>query len=145
LDPFHVAVGVVVEHHDDRGDLVLHRGGELRRCEQEPAVARERYYDAVRCTRLRADRRGDTGAERAGEPGRQICARSAELIREVGDARHLRCVLYQDRIGGQRVANGCEIRQLGLEMGDVVEEVGSASTQLGAAVGSLDVAQPFEQ
>ena len=97
------------------------------------------------CTSLGADTGGDPGAERAGEAGRQERSWLTELVREMGDERHLRDVLDDDRVVGQRVADGGEVRQLRLEMGDVVEELGAARAELGTPVGPLQIGKPIDE
>ena len=69
----------------------------------------------------------------------------SELVCEVRNERHLRDVLDDDRVVGQGIANGRDVRQLRLEVGDVVEELGTARAELGSPVGSLQVAEPVDQ
>ena len=116
LDALDVAVGAVAEHDRDHADAVLRGRRHLHGGEQEAAVAADRHDRRVGLGDLDAERGGVAPAQRALVAGRQEGAR---LVGRLGEARgvaHLRQLIDQDAVLGQRLADGLEIGDLRREL-----------------------------
>ena len=70
LNAPHIAESAVVEHDGDQRNAVAHRRGKLCRGEKEAAIARNRHDRHVGPCMLRAERGGETPAERVLITGR---------------------------------------------------------------------------
>ena len=105
--------------------------------QQEAAVAADRHDRRVGPGDLGAERRGVTPAQRALVARREEGARLVGRIGEAGGVAHLRQLIDQDAVVGQRLADGVEIGELRREL--VVHRSSSA----GALVSATASARPL--
>ena len=99
-----LAIAAVVPEHDDHGRPGLHRRGQLRQRELQPAIPDQRHHRPVRCRQLRTHRRRQRVAQRAVagarvEPG----ARARRLVELVAGIDRLGRSRRRSTAPGQRL------------------------------------------
>ena len=116
-----VAIGVVVEYQRDDADLVLHRRREFLHAEHEAAVAGDGDDRLVRIGDLDAERGREAGAERTLVARRDEGARLVDRKAVPGSETDLRQLVDDDRIRRQHLTQDLQIRQLRLDLLDLLE------------------------